>query len=126
VRPWGVGRPREGETVNVKVDDLMSRKVVTIQPHKTIAHARALMDRNDLSSVPVVDSDLQPVGIVSATDLLPDLKAGAPVSTIMTKKVYTVPQYGYTCTAATPTAARGCIRRYASRAMEQERTGLRG
>jgi len=86
--------------VNVKVDDLMSRKVVTIQPHKTISHARALMDRNDLSSVPVVDSDLQPVGIVSATDLLPDLKAGAPVSTIMTKKVYTVPQYDDVSVAA--------------------------
>ena len=35
----------------------------------------------------------QPVGIVSTTDLVASLKPGSPVSTIMTEKVYTVPQY---------------------------------
>jgi CBS domain-containing protein len=86
--------------MNVKVNELMSGSVVTTQPHKTIEHVRALLERNKLSAVPVVDSDEQPLGIVSATDLLPDLKPSAPVRSIMTEKVYSVPQYDDVSTAA--------------------------
>jgi CBS domain-containing protein len=86
--------------MNVKVNELMSESVVTTQPHKSIEHVRALLERNKLSAVPVVDSDEQPVGIVSATDLLPDLKPSAPISSIMTEKVYTIPQYDDVSTAA--------------------------
>jgi len=86
--------------MNVKVNELMSESVVTTQPHKTVEHVRALLERNELSAVPVVDSDEQPVGIVSATDLLPDLKPNSPINSIMTEKVYTVPQYDDVSTAA--------------------------
>jgi CBS domain-containing protein len=79
--------------MNAKVDDLMTRSVVTTQPHKSIEHVRSLLEKNKLSAVPVVDSHDQPVGIVSATDLLPNLKPSAPISSIMTEKVYTIPQY---------------------------------
>ncbi len=47
-----------------------------------------------------MDADDQPVGIVSATDLLPSLKPDSPVSTIMTEKVYTVPKYDDVSVAA--------------------------
>jgi CBS domain-containing protein len=40
------------------------------------------------------------VGIISATDLVPDLNGGSPVSTVMTEKVYTVPRYDDVSTAA--------------------------
>ena len=86
--------------MNVKVNELMSESVVTTQPHKTVGHVRALLERNELSAVPVVDSDEQPVGIVSATDLLPNLKPNSPINSIMTEKVYTVPQYDDVSTAA--------------------------
>jgi CBS domain-containing protein len=86
--------------MNVKVGDLMSGSVVTTLPHKSVEHVRALLDRNELSAVPIIDSEQQPVGIVSATDLLPDLKPNSPISTIMTEKVYTVPQYDDVSTAA--------------------------
>jgi CBS domain-containing protein len=86
--------------MNVKVGDLMSGSVVTTLPHKSVEHVRALLDRNELSAVPIIDSKQQPVGIVSATDLLPDLKPNSPISTIMTEKVYTVPQYDDVSTAA--------------------------
>jgi len=86
--------------VNVKVSELMSESVVTTQPHKTVEHVRALLERNRLSAVPVVDSSEEPVGIVSATDLLPDLKPNSPISSIMTEKVYTVPRYDDVSTAA--------------------------
>jgi CBS domain-containing protein len=78
----------------------MSGSVVTTLPHKSVEHVRALLDRNELSAVPIIDSEQQPVGIVSATDLLPDLKPNSPISTIMTEKVYTVPQYDDVSTAA--------------------------
>ena len=86
--------------MNVKVSELMSESVVTTQPHKSIEHVRAILERNELSAVPVVDSDQQPVGIVSATDLLPNLKPNSPISSIMTEKVYTVPKYDDVSTAA--------------------------
>ena len=68
--------------MNAKVNDLMSASVVTTQPHKTVEHVRAILERNHLSAVPIVDSEDQPVGIVSATDLLPDLKPNAPISSV--------------------------------------------
>ena len=79
--------------MNTKVAELMSETVLTAEPHQSIEHIRQLLDRNNISSVPVVDSDGKPVGIVSATDLAHDLKAGSPISTIMTAKVYVVPKY---------------------------------
>jgi len=86
--------------MNVKVAELMSDAVLTAQPHQSIEHIRQLLDRNKISSVPVVDSDDQPVGVVSLTDLAHDLKAGSPVSSIMTEKVYVVPMYEDVSTAA--------------------------
>lgn len=79
--------------MNIKVAELMSESVLTAEPHQSVEHIRQLLDRNSISSVPVVDSDGQPVGIVSVTDLAHDLKAGSPISTIMTEKVYVVPKY---------------------------------
>lgn len=86
--------------MNVKVHELMTESVVTTQPHKSIEHVRQLIERNKVSAIPVVDSEGQPVGIVSATDLVPGLKANSPVSTIMTEKVYTVPKYDEVSIAA--------------------------
>ena len=79
--------------MNVKVNELMSASVVVAEPHQSVEHVRGMLEKNGISSVPVVDSDGQPVGVVSAGDLARDLKAGSPVSKIMTEKVYTVPQY---------------------------------
>ena len=79
--------------MNTKVAELMSESVVTAEPHHSVEHVRQLLERNGISSVPVVASDLQPVGVISATDLAQDLKAGSPISKIMTEKVYVVPKY---------------------------------
>jgi CBS domain-containing protein len=86
--------------MNAKVHDLMTASVITTEPHATIDHVRSLLERNKVGAIPVVDTEGQPVGIVSTTDLVPSLKAGSPVSTIMTEKVYTVPQYDDVSVAA--------------------------
>jgi len=79
--------------MNVKIHDLMSKRVITAQPHHTVDHLRGLMQRNRINAVPVVGPDEEPVGIVSSVDLLPDLKGATPVRSLMTGRVYTVPAY---------------------------------
>ena len=86
--------------MSVKVEELMTKSVVTAQPHHSVEHVRHMLENNSISAVPVVDSDGHPVGIVSATDLVQDLKSGTPISQIMTERVYTVPQYDDTSIAA--------------------------
>ena len=79
--------------MNVKVDELMSASVVTAEPHHSVEHVRQLLENNHISAVPVVDSEGQPVGIVSRTDMASDLKPGSPINKVMTEKVYVVPKY---------------------------------
>lgn len=86
--------------MNVKVHDLMTRTVVTTEAHRSIDHVRKMLGRNRIGAIPVVDHEGQPVGIVSQTDLVRHLNGNSPVSTIMTDKVYTVPQYDDVSTAA--------------------------
>mgnify|MGYP001823396765 CR=1 FL=1 len=86
--------------MSVKVEELMTKSVITAQPHQSVEHVRNMLERNSISSVPVVNSDGHPIGIVSLTDLVQELKPAAPISKIMTEKVYTVPQYDDTSIAA--------------------------
>ena len=86
--------------MNVKVADLMTRSVVTTLPHKSIEHVRAIMEKNKVSAVPIVNTDGEPVGIVSSTDMLPDMNGASPVSKLMNGKVLTVPKYDDVSTAA--------------------------
>lgn len=86
--------------MNVKVDEVMTGRVVTTEPHRSIEHVRRMMGRSKVGAIPMVDAEGRPVGIVSSTDLLADHNDKAPVSTIMTGKVYTVPQYDDVSTAA--------------------------
>lgn len=79
--------------MNVKVCDLMSNRVVTTEPHKSVDHVRQMMETNKVGAVPVVDTEGSPIGIVSSTDLVPELAGGSPISQLMTGNVYTVPQY---------------------------------
>jgi CBS domain-containing protein len=86
--------------MNAKVHDLMTESVVTTEPHVSMERVRSLLERNKVGAIPVVDSEGRPVGIVSATDLVADPKPNSPVSTLMTEKVYTVPQYDDVSVAA--------------------------
>ncbi len=86
--------------MNVRVKDLMQEQVVTVQPHHTVEHVRGILERNRIHAVPVVDGENHPVGIVSTTDLLGDVKGGTPVSGIMTEKVWTVSDYDDVSVAA--------------------------
>lgn len=86
--------------MNAKIADLMTEKVMSATPHQTVGHVREVMKSHSVSCMPVVDPDGSPVGIVTSTDVLNAEKDGTHISELMTKKIYTVPQYGDVSLAA--------------------------
>ncbi|MGW7446608.1 CBS domain-containing protein [Kitasatospora sp. NPDC054795] len=52
------------------VQDVMTREVVVAHPDTAFKEIADLLDRNDISAVPVLDDDNHPVGIVSEADLI--------------------------------------------------------
>ena len=86
--------------MTIKVSKLMTKSVITAQPHQSVEHVRNMLEKNRISSVPVVDTNNHPVGIVSSADLAHDLNSCSPISTLMTQKVYTIPQYNDSIAAA--------------------------
>lgn len=81
-------------SVNVKIDELMVSGVMTTTAGQTVGRVRQVMSEQGVSSMPVVDPDGVPVGIVTARDLISDISDRVPVSQIMSQPVYTVPRYG--------------------------------
>lgn len=86
--------------MNTKIADLMTTPVMSTTPHKTMGHVKQVMRDNKASCMPVVNSDGEPIGIITASDLLGDFPEGSPVSNHMTEKVFTVPQYNDVSMAA--------------------------
>lgn len=86
--------------MNIKIADLMTKQVVTTLPHKSIGHVKDIMRKNGISSVPIVNSDNEPVGIVTSNDFREDLNDGSPVSQILPEHVYSVPAYNDVSVAA--------------------------
>jgi acetoin utilization protein AcuB len=79
--------------MNIKVKDLMVQSVITTMPHKSVGHAQKIMTENNIKSIPVVDGDLNLLGIITATDMLQDISEATPLRNVMTTKVYTIPAY---------------------------------
>lgn len=86
--------------MNVKIADLMAKRVISAQPHHSVEHVRGLMQRNRVHAVPVVGPDGEALGFVSSADLLAELKTGTPIGSLMTDHVHTVPAYNDASVAA--------------------------
>jgi CBS domain-containing protein len=86
--------------MNTIVDDLMVAKVMTTTPRQTYGHVKHVLADQRVSCMPVVNDEFEPIGIVSASDLLVDRPTDTPISDFMTTKVYTVPQYADVSLAA--------------------------
>ena len=56
--------------MNVKVDDLMVSDVVVAHPTDLVGELRERMIERGIHALPVVDADENPVGIVTASDLI--------------------------------------------------------
>lgn len=86
--------------MNLKIADLMAKRVIVAQPHHTVDHVRNLLSNNRIHAVPVVGPEQELLGLISTADLMGDLKGGTPVSSIMTKDVRAVPAYNDVSAAA--------------------------
>ncbi|MGC8959474.1 MAG: CBS domain-containing protein [Chloroflexia bacterium] len=76
----------------VKIGDIMTRDVVTVEPHHTMAELRTVLRDHRISGAPVLENG-ELVGIVSVEDLLKALSAGeieAPVGEKMTRRPVTI------------------------------------
>lgn len=77
--------------MNVTVEDIMTTPVMTVTRHQSAEHITKLMLEHRVSAVPVVGPDGEPVGMVTASDLLGDHAAATPVSALMSKPALTIP-----------------------------------
>jgi len=69
--------------MNVKVHDLMVADVMTTTPHQTVEHVRGVLQRHKVSSMPVINPEGEPIGIITTTDLAAGHPDGTPVGQIM-------------------------------------------
>lgn len=86
--------------MNVKIAELMAKRVVTAQPHHSVDHLRALMEKNRIHAVPIVGPGDEALGIVSTADVARELKGETPARRVMTERVYTLPAYNDVSVAA--------------------------
>ena len=86
--------------MNIKITDIMAKRVISTEPHHTVEHVRGLLQRNRIHALPVVGSDGELHGIVTSADLVNKLKNGTPVSRIMIRDVRVVPAYNDASVAA--------------------------
>lgn len=57
-------------TLNKRVHQIMTRKLITLHPDATISEAVNLFNTHKISCIPIVDSEFRPLGIVSLRDIL--------------------------------------------------------
>ena len=73
-----------------EVAEVMTRAVVAADQMETLGQIRELMRSNALRSVPVLDPEGHPIGVVSLGDLIDDHTDDEPISVIMTKDVIVI------------------------------------
>ena len=86
--------------MNIKIADLMANHVVTTLPHKTMGHVKDIMNKNNISAVPVVNSDNEPIGIITTSDFQKKVKDSSPVKTHLSGDLFQVPAYNDVSVAA--------------------------
>lgn len=80
--------------MTIKVNDLMRDQVIFCTRNQTIAQARELLTKNKIKLVPIVNSEMDVLGVVSSSDILSTkYDETTHVDKLMTDKVFTVPVY---------------------------------
>ena len=76
-----------------QVSDLMTTSVITISRHQTIGQARDLLAKHGIHSVPVIDGEGEPIGVISSSDLIGKSSKETLIGQVMTREVFTISQY---------------------------------
>ncbi len=86
--------------MNVKIADVMAKRVITAQPHHSVDHVRGILERNRIHAVPIVGPDGEAKGIVTTADLARKLKGETPIKRVMSDRVHSLPAYNDVSLAA--------------------------
>ena len=78
----------------------MAKKVVTTLPHKSMGHVKDIMKNNNISAVPVINTNEEPVGIITTSDFQKKVKDSSPVKNHLSGDLYQVPAYNDISVAA--------------------------
>jgi CBS domain-containing protein len=94
--PGPAGMEADQLLFSTKVRDIMHHPVCTCQPAETVIEAARLMTRRGVGSLIVVDSNQQPIGIVTDGDLREKVIASGelsdrPVEAIMSRPLKSIP-----------------------------------
>lgn len=83
---------RRRNMANLKVEDIMSRNLVTVEPSEDLATANELMIEKNIRHLPVVDPSGNLKGIVSDRDLIryANFLKDHKISEVMSTKIETV------------------------------------
>ncbi len=79
--------------MNVKVEEVMITPVISTHERKSIGHAREIMLRNKVHSLPIVDGENKVVGIITTHDMVDEVSDDTTINLVMSKKVLTIPKY---------------------------------
>jgi acetoin utilization protein AcuB len=66
---------RDTSSLNKRVHQIMTRKLITLGQHSRIIDAVQLFNNYNISCLPVVDDERKPVGIISWRDILKALES---------------------------------------------------
>jgi acetoin utilization protein AcuB len=61
---------KDSATLNKRVHQIMTRRPVTLKSNAKIYDAIEIFNHHNISSIPIVDDELRPIGIVSWRDIL--------------------------------------------------------
>jgi len=94
-RFWGdKGAPGpERESAVVRIEDVMTRQVISVTRHQSVGHVRQLLAEHGIHSLPVVDPDGSPAGILTTADLVASVADETLVGNVMTREVETITPY---------------------------------
>ena len=84
--------------MTVKVENLMTHHVVTVEPHHTVSHVQKIFKNNRFNILPVVSCG-KVIGVVAPSDLL-GANAKSPISSYMSTDLITIPPYSNVDVAA--------------------------
>ena len=63
-------RPQDAATLKKRVHQMMTRKLVAVDPDASAAEAALRMEEHNVSCLPVIDADARLIGIITLRDLV--------------------------------------------------------
>ncbi len=74
----------------MKVQELITRELYTAQPGDTLHRIEARMAALNVHALPIIDEEGKALGIVTSSDLSPDIRRDAAIADLISDVVYQI------------------------------------